>query len=181
MKRWAPTQRITPAWAGKSQGRRAGKRQAQDHPRVGGEKPPPYDQLGRRAGSPPRGRGKGLRRHQQDRGPGITPAWAGKSMIVRSVCLSSVDHPRVGGEKIVDFFCMVVIVGSPPRGRGKGRTATTDGKRTGITPAWAGKRSLGCNLAGCTTDHPRVGGEKCCFRSHTLLAWGSPPRGRGKV
>ena len=114
-------------------------------------------------------------------GRGITPAWAGKSMIVRSVCLSSVDHPRVGGEKIVDFFCMVVIVGSPPRGRGKGRTATTDGKRTGITPAWAGKRSLGCNLAGCTTDHPRVGGEKCCFRSHTLLAWGSPPRGRGKA
>ena len=132
-----------------------------DHPRVGGEKPTML-------GSPQTCRG-------------ITPAWAGKSMIVRSVCLSSVDHPRVGGEKIVDFFCMVVIVGSPPRGRGKGRTATTDGKRTGITPAWAGKRSLGCNLAGCTTDHPRVGGEKCCFRSHTLLAWGSPPRGRGKA
>ena len=153
-----------------------------DHPRVGGEKGSGVISKIAGLGSPPRGRGKVMLFTLLPMGRGITPApWAGKSMIVRSVCLSSVDHPRVGGEKIVDFFCMVVIVGSPPRGRGKGRTATTDGKRTGITPAWAGKRSLGCNLAGCTTDHPRVGGEKCCFRSHTLLAWGSPPRGRGKA
>ena len=172
---------ITPAWAGKSRRRMTSWGGVLDHPRVGGEKGSGVISKIAGLGSPPRGRGKVMLFTLLPMGRGITPAWAGKSMIVRSVCLSSVDHPRVGGEKIVDFFCMVVIVGSPPRGRGKGRTATTDGKRTGITPAWAGKRSLGCNLAGCTTDHPRVGGEKCCFRSHTLLAWGSPPRGRGKA
>ena len=152
-----------------------------DHPRVGGEKGSGVISKIAGLGSPPRGRGKVMLFTLLPMGRGITPAWAGKSMIVRSVCLSSVDHPRVGGEKIVDFFCMVVIVGSPPRGRGKGRTATTDGKRTGITPAWAGKRSLGCNLAGCTTDHPRVGGEKQVPHAEIRRSRGSPPRGRGKA
>ena len=127
--------RITPAWAGKSRRRMTSWGGVLDHPRVGGEKGSGVISKIAGLGSPPRGRGKVMLFTLLPMGRGITPAWAGKSMIVRSVCLSSVDHPRVGGEKIVDFFCMVVIVGSPPRGRGKGRTATTDGKRTGITPA----------------------------------------------
>ena len=74
------TKWITPAWAGKSRpcgSDRTGKR---DHPRVGGEKygsghRPPTPQ-----GSPPRGRGKGLRRRPHNEQPWITPAWAGKRL-----------------------------------------------------------------------------------------------------
>ena len=95
------TKWITPAWAGKSRpcgSDRTGKR---DHPRVGGEKygsghRPPTPQ-----GSPPRGRGKDsliLTTRKQD---GITPAWAGKSFAQVFDLNQCRDHPRVGGEKVL--------------------------------------------------------------------------------
>ena len=148
---------------------------------MGGEKPPPYDQLGRRAGSPPRGRGKGLRRHQQDRGPGITPAWAGKSHAVHSPSHGAGDHPRVGGEKHDSAVCVSVLRGSPPRGRGKVTLPRRPPAAAGITPAWAGKREFQQLPEGGLQDHPRVGGEKKGEEKSTFWVKGSPPRGRGKA
>ena len=74
------TERITPAWAGKSYYHpwymiiiiR-------DHPRVGGEKEArdyPKEQVW---GSPPRGRGKAKAEQTTSKSWRITPAWAGKS------------------------------------------------------------------------------------------------------
>ena len=75
---WWTTSRITPAWAGKSLGTGCDRCQAEDHPRVGGEKPA-GGRLGTGdGGSPPRGRGKALLRQLISRWGGITPAWAGK-------------------------------------------------------------------------------------------------------
>ena len=75
-----PSIGITPAWAGKRTraGAIPGKRP--DHPRVGGEKN--SDPLVTRlyAGSPPRGRGKAAVPLSWYKFPGITPAWAGKSV-----------------------------------------------------------------------------------------------------
>ena len=148
---------------------------------MGGEKPPPYDQLGRRAGSPPRGRGKGLRRHQQDRGPGITPAWAGKSHAVHSPSHGAGDHPRVGGEKAVPLPLTGNAPGSPPRGRGKGAWGVTSPDARRITPAWAGKSVVSVVIHCLHGDHPRVGGEKRGIVRCLSVLCGSPPRGRGKV
>lgn len=50
--------RITPAWAGKSQGHRADRGAEQDHPRMGGEKGSTSVVLPMTLGSPPRRRGK---------------------------------------------------------------------------------------------------------------------------
>ena len=70
----------------------------------------------------------------------ITPAWAGKRLIVRRVVLKSEDHPRVGGEKRANLVPMTPNKGSPPRGRGKETVSMDPDMTIRITPAWAGKR-----------------------------------------
>ena len=153
---------------------------AWDHPRVGGEK----DTAGYRGkapvGSPPRGRGKGIKPCYHRVTMGITPAWAGKSARVGSQRLAEEDHPRVGGEKILSDSSEQAEGGSPPRGRGKARLRRRAGKHYGITPAWAGKSSCRALLSAPGGDHPRVGGEKAVGATWKQSDVGSPPRGRGK-
>ena len=50
---------------------------------------------------------------------GITPAYAGKSMRQLVAAYDSGDHPRVCGEKHEPARAQGLIVGSPPRMRGK--------------------------------------------------------------
>lgn len=77
--RIAPVRGITPAWAGKSDSPPVCGWVWEDHPRVGGEKPRPYNPGRCPAGSPPHGRGKADPRRHRTRQAGITPAWAGKN------------------------------------------------------------------------------------------------------
>ena len=72
--------RITPAWAGKRFTTMDTTPASGDHPRVGGEKYQKSASLWKDSGSPPRGRGKGLRWSGYARNHGITPAWAGKRL-----------------------------------------------------------------------------------------------------
>ena len=51
---------------------------------------------------------------------------------------------------------------------------------TGITPAYAGKRSPGIAFFVPLWDHPRVCGEKRSWEAANFRLWGSPPRMRGK-
>ena len=80
---------ITPAYAGK---RRCGRRNGlcvQDHPRLCGEKKdrPPFS--GCRLGSPPPMRGKGITSLPSTTSTRITPAYAGKRIVLhRSPCRS---------------------------------------------------------------------------------------------
>ena len=71
-------QRITPAWAGKSQHQALRSGPGQDHPRVGGEKFNCNPEGPSHWGSPPRGRGKVGPVIVFGQQAGITPAWAGK-------------------------------------------------------------------------------------------------------
>ena len=132
-------------------------------------------------GSPPRGRGKVCSGRGFDANIGITPAWAGKSLSRPPAGGLGWDHPRVGGEKHHPTPSNAVLRGSPPRGRGKVPPALTLFPGHGITPAWAGKScKTWLRFARCG-DHPRVGGEKQCYRMRFWLCIGSPPRGRGKA
>ena len=172
---------ITPAWAGKSHLGVFCREPHRDHPRVGGEKRDTESREDSILGSPPRGRGKVKTCTACKETFRITPAWAGKSGLSLQSTLLSGDHPRVGGEKKLIRKTLLTMLGSPPRGRGKGLCGPLENCAVGITPAWAGKRSLLTTPGRFPWDHPRVGGEK----SHAPPAWetnmGSPPRGRGKV
>ena len=131
--------RITPAWAGKRAQERFFVFCHEDHPRMGGEKMgvgcPEYILLG----LPPRRRGKVSGRRHKSLVPGITPAWAGKSLFCFTAAVPIQDHPRVGGEKRTVFTERSVLTGSPPRGRGKVLCGLVIAPGVRITPAWAGK------------------------------------------
>ena len=127
---------------------------------MGGEKPDADFRLGRRQGSPPHGRGKGVGIELRVGQDGITPAWAGKSAAATPEMPPPWDHPRMGGEKVPIWGPSSLWRGSPPHGRGKARPHLINLNLSGITPAWAGKSSiLGCSRPE-QKDHPRMGGEK---------------------
>ena len=126
-------------------------------------------------------RGKDDRPCAYDHTDRITPAYAGKSTRLSLFAIFSGDHPRVCGEKIACGHYMLCYSGSPPRVRGKADPKKHRQRQTGITPACAGKRKVGCACRGCRKDHPRVCGEKLLCSRATRAQAGSPPRVRGKA
>ena len=90
---------ITPAYAGKSKNLPALVCGNGDHPRVCGEKRKDFETANRKKGSPPRMRGKGCMFCCSPAKVGITPAYAGKSLLCMDFCPAYRDHPRVCGEK----------------------------------------------------------------------------------
>lgn len=131
--------RITPAWAGKSSSGRGLRWGCRDHPHTGGEKGTLPLLVCWWAGSPLRGRGKDLCFQINHLHEGITPAWAGKSPSLDSRKSPGRDHPRVGGEKGTQGLKGQAWEGSPPRGRGKVIHHRCAGRCGRITPARAGK------------------------------------------
>ena len=84
------------------------------------------------------------------------------------------------GEKFVVLVQAAVIVGSPPRVRGKAPTLPKWATVVGITPACAGKRQEVKKWGAVNRDHPRVCGEKNSPKNTAAGRAGSPPRVRGK-
>ena len=91
----------------------------------------------------------------------ITPAYAGKRLLIACMAFWRKDHPRVCGEKSFLDFIFRHGEGSPPRMRGKVLAISA--------------------LPSAIQDHPRVCGEKQYKTNRSLLRIGSPPRMRGKV
>ena len=132
-------------------------------------------------GLPPRVRGKEQVRDFRPANTRITPACAGKRKQEHGQKNRSGDHPRVCGEKCACTAKPMPLWGSPPRMRGKVPTIPVSIHSLGITPACAGKRA-DCPTWGCTGwDHPRVCGEKGCWKFSSRNHSGSPPRMRGKA
>ena len=132
-------------------------------------------------GSPPRGRGKVPVPVFLAFFPGITPAWAGKSSWTKAISTRTLDHPRVGGEKISMSSTVFFWQGSPPHGRGKDAEFVVTVAGGGITPAWAGKSRTSTGSCHFWEDHPRMGGEKPVAMHSLTTKAGSPPRRRGKA
>ncbi len=172
---------ITPAHAGKRCDIMGHREVCGDHPRACGEKSIASACLFASAGSPPRMRGKGSGFAGYRLLPGITPAHAGKSLILQRHRQEQGDHPRACGEKFPLLCCRWCLLGSPPRMRGKVASNCTRRCLVGITPAHAGKSRYGNRGWNSARDHPRACGEKF---SSCISRWsdmGSPPRMRGKA
>ena len=171
---------ITPAYAGKRYPHREVHLLLQDHPRVCGEEIHQHLYSRQRGGSPPRMRGRVADISGLSNGYGITPAYAGKSLPRQFPCQQDRDHPRVCGEELYRSNSLVRKSGSPPRMRGRDVPIPTDEDGSGITPAYAGKRSSVRNQYQTTPDHPRVCGEEYQLVGQILQGDGSPPRMRGR-
>ncbi len=172
---------ITPARAGKRLRPASIPSKSGDHPRACGEKRNLKPALPSRRGSPPRVRGKAPVAVLCTGKVGITPARAGKSiLIIRRDCIHW-DHPRACGEKNMMKTEKMDFLGSPPRVRGKARCPELSEAELSITPARAGKSSHR-RIGGCAVrDHPRACGEKRSSQTCETAAQGSPPRVRGKA
>ena len=133
---------ITPAYAGKRVRDSFCKDIRWDHPRVCGEKSPAFSMIEIVSGSPPRMRGKATKTGCFHPGVRITPAYAGKRVSAAMLALTLSDHPRVCGEKNIPFLRSFRVWGSPPRMRGKDLLRKESHEDFGITPAYAGKRTL---------------------------------------
>ena len=151
--------RITPAYAGKTSGRRGISGRSRDHPRVCGENHDTYKLYEETAGSPPRMRGKPISAWNRLAKLRITPAYAGKTYNRQVEKVSTQDHPRVCGENQGPAGQSAHSVGSPPRMRGKQNRAVGLIEPLRITPAYAGKTYRRVTRETLLMDHPRVCGE----------------------
>ena len=95
--------RITPAYAGKSLRQSFKESARRDHPRICGEKATRGCTISVGWGSPPHMRGKVGVSGTLIRFKGITPAYAGKSVLQIVFDWNVWDHPRICGEKL-SFF-----------------------------------------------------------------------------
>ena len=132
---------ITPAYAGKRSYGCGTEQCGRDHPRVCGEKFRFILLSLLSSGSPPRVRGKAGGCRTAAASSGITPAYAGKSLLNTDNTTAARDHPRACGEKPPSCPEMSTNEGSPPRMRGKAQGQVMAGFAFGITPAYAGKSS----------------------------------------
>ena len=130
---------ITPAHAGKTQGRERRPEKVGDHPRACGENCFPAVLQLAHTGSPPRMRGKPRPVFLRAFSQGITPAHAGKTMLRQCLFSREGDHPRACGENLILRRFVRGEPGSPPRMRGKRRSTPVGVGGRGITPAHAGK------------------------------------------
>ena len=156
----ATIDRITPAGAGKTAAQSLPEPTWRDHPRRCGENQMRIQPCGLYRGSPPQVRGKRTYAVKFALDYGITPAGAGKTMLVWRPCRRDGDHPRRCGENATE------AADRPESWR--------------ITPAGAGKTPTTLFASVSVKDHPRRCGENenIPFKEHTSI--GSPPQVRGK-
>ena len=89
----------------------------------------------------------------------ITPADAGKTVNLQIQRKAAQDHPRGCGENSGMFALLLLLLGSPPRMRGKLYLPVGGSRYKGITPADAGKTVLVIRFGMPMKDHPRGCGE----------------------
>ena len=158
--RGAHCAQITPAHAGKRLQVSLPTMPSTDHPRTCGEKCRCENRPHHDLGSPPHMRGKVYISERIRCAIRITPAHAGKSLLLSLNHFQDEDHPRTCGEKLTSANCLSNGDGSPPHMRGKVYLSFGKSSGTGITSAHAGKRFLPRVRSNASRDHPRTCGEK---------------------
>ena len=125
-------------------------------------------------------RGKGISNICYHKPRGITPAYAGKSLMVIANLISGQDHPRLCGEKFFRHPQRHRVPGSPPPMRGKAGFSGLQYVLYRITPAYAGKSPRNRSPQWLCRDHPRLCGEKYGICGRTGRNPGITPAYAGK-
>ena len=111
----------------------------------------------------------------------ITPACAGKSLIVFDEFITYKDHPCVCREKLLYCGILLLMIGSPLRVQGKEKGNKNESICSRITPACAGKSEKPLFYIKVYRDHPCVCREKPITVWRPEVPLGSPLRVQGKV
>ena len=150
-----------------------------DHPRVCGEHCRRARACDVRRGSSPRVRGTHRVLWRTGYRPGIIPACAGNTDIIKTGNPTARDHPRVCGEHEVTPDNIAGYTGSSPRVRGTLSQVVAQFVGVGIIPACAGNTWRETGAQTRHWDHPRVCGEHPSDTGKLVWVPGSSPRVRG--
>ena len=131
------------------------------------------------AGSPPPTRGTLQLLFGDEIVTGITPAYAGNTLMFLGDLTIIGDHPRLRGEHQILIVGNYVTPGSPPPTRGTLLIVESLPMRPGITPAYAGNTSICLGQRLKARDHPRLRGEHLKESTNLICKPGSPPPTRG--
>ena len=130
-------------------------------------------------GSPPPTRGtQTVEGYDEDPG-GITPAYAGNTILPTLFFFFFWDHPRLRGEHKDKNKGTTLAQGSPPPTRGTRYYLVKHYIYLGITPAYAGNTPISLAIFFVFKDHPRLRGEHFVVGFHIGFGRGSPPPTRG--
>ena len=151
--------RITPARAGTTFCVELGEQFRRDHPRSRGNNYQASLQFHPVRGSPPLAREQRLQIIGICLVPGITPARAGTTKIIRPFWPGAEDHPRSRGNNTFRRGSECATVGSPPLAREQQTYFAPCKKDGGITPARAGTTPICFDFRPVNRDHPRSRGN----------------------
>ena len=170
----------TPAYAGKTGCLLSLFTPLRKHPRVCGEDKTKKAFLLPRQETPPRMRGRLLRRLVMRRVGRNTPAYAGKTTMANSPVLWRWKHPRVCGEDRRRPQDPHPHRETPPRMRGRLEQHLKAVIEDRNTPAYAGKTQTPALSNGHSEKHPRVCGEDFQALTPNSRTKETPPRMRGR-
>ncbi len=166
---------ITPARAGKTIMNGMTLSFRRDHPRSCGKDSSLPSGGDRRHGSPPLVRERQNDRTIQSENFRITPARAGKTTVIKAICITIGDHPRSCGKDGKTDSHDKKESGSPPLVRERLTTVHEERRPRRITPARAGKTENPARGSSAAQDHPRSCGKDSKVISHRARIMGSPP------
>ena len=162
---FAPQHRVIPACAGNAASRRAPVRVHAGHPRVCGERFFRRNVPWGGRGSSPRVRGTRLIAAGNVIGARVIPACAGNAnRPIKSPTLAT-GHPRVCGERPLRGHTAGTVAGSSPRVRGTPRRSRAAAHQYRVIPACAGNAGQPGSSPPRSPGHPRVCGERSCWRA----------------
>ena len=150
---------ITPAYAGTTYCNNLICCIRQDHPRIRGNHERKYLSAVIRPGSPPHTREPPEGPPGQGPDPGITPAYAGTTVLLAFGRAVHEDHPRIRGNHISIAFWSRSVSGSPPHTREPRLSTFSASHLHRITPAYAGTTILFAIGQAVHEDHPRIRGN----------------------
>ena len=150
------------------------------HPRSRGENTAAMRAPNVGLGSSPLTRGKRSAKRRGRSGRGLIPAHAGKTSDLSESTDMFRAHPRSRGENINLVVSALSGWGSSPLTRGKLSRARSEGTRSGLIPAHAGKTDAAVTNAGHGGAHPRSRGENRRRKRRDKRPAGSSPLTRGK-
>ena len=151
------------------------------HPRVCGEDVLAYATKKTTKETPPRMRGRLLTAASAEQVRRNTPAYAGKTPQRPPRRSRGEKNHRVCGEDSGLPLRRLRERETPPRMRGRRKSAMSSTTSARNTPAYAGKTNRKLHRCQCTAKHPRVCGEDSLFQNLFQGIEETPPRMRGRL
>ncbi len=150
-----------------------------DHPRMRGERQQTTQTQAANLGSSPHARGTLDALHRVEPAGRIIPACAGNAPTPRRCAWRHRDHPRMRGERLVEFREVYTDSGSSPHARGTLEQQAARMNASRIIPACAGNAEWVRMASMMGADHPRMRGERASAGSSITSSSGSSPHARG--